>query len=190
MGKYVERGRQPPHPVGADDPGAIALLKEEHQIFRSLFDRAEDAEGEDMVRIARELCMRLDVHMTLEEEILYPALAPLIGQDEINEGIVEHGSGKALIEELEQLDGTEELFKTKVHVLGEITTHHIDEEDEDMFADATEAHRAGRIDLDALGAELDRRRTELFANIEQSGDEGPTDETEASEIETVVSEAG
>ena len=186
MGKYVEAGREPPHSVAADDPRAIKLLKEEHQRFRDLFDRAEDAEGDQLVAIARELCMRLGVHMTIEEEIFYPAVAEVVGEDEIKEGIVEHATGRELAIELEQLDGTEPLFKTKVHVLGEVTMHHVDEEDEEMFEDARKAHAEGRIDLDQIGVELEARRTELYENIAATGEEGITCEAETSEVESVL----
>jgi hemerythrin HHE cation binding domain-containing protein len=187
MGKYVEQGKEAPHAVANDDPRAIALLKEEHQIFRQLFDRAEEAEGEAVVPIARELCMRLEVHMAIEEEIFYPALEAVIDKDEINEGIVEHATGKAIVTELEQLNGTEELFKTKVHVLGEVTMHHVDEEDEDMFEDAKKAHAEGKIDLGEIGARLEARRQELFDKIADTGDEGETGEVDANEVETIGS---
>lgn len=182
-GKYTQRNSQGDHRIAKDDPLAIALLKEEHHIFRELFDKAEASEGKARTAVARELCMRLAVHMTIEEEILYPALEPILGKDEINEGIVEHSSGKALVAEIEQLDGDEELFGAKVHVLGEETVHHIDEEDEDMFAEAREAHEAGKIDLDALGEKLRARQAELYDQIAADGELGKTDEAVAEEIE-------
>jgi hypothetical protein len=185
MGKYVERGQQAPHTVGEDDPLAIALLKDEHQAFRTLFDKAEEAEGDALVEVAREICLRLAVHMTIEEELLYPALKPVIGDDEVNEGIVEHAAGKALAAEIEQLNGDEELFASKVHVLGEETMHHVDEEDEEMFEDAKKAHREGRIDLEALGEQLRERQRELYDNIAETGDEGVTCDADAEEIETI-----
>ncbi|HEY6916295.1 MAG TPA: hemerythrin domain-containing protein [Allosphingosinicella sp.] len=174
-----------PHKTAKDDPRAIALLKDEHQTFRTLFDRAEQAEGEALVAIAQELCLRLDVHMTIEEEILYPALKAVIGEDEVNEGIVEHQSAKRLVEEIEQLNGDEPLYASKVHVLGEETLHHIDEEDEELFEKAKEAHRAGKIDLDAIGDRLRARQQQLYARIESTGDEGLTAEADAEEVETV-----
>ena len=186
MGKYVERGKAAPHKVAKDDPRAIALLKEDHHIFRQLFDKAEAADGPALVAVARELCMRLSVHMTIEEEIFYPALSAVVDKEEINEGIVEHETGKAIVTELEQLDGSEELFKTKIHVLGEVTMHHVDEEDSEMFADAKEAHRDGRIDLDQIGARLDARQAELFGNIAKTGDEGKTGDAVANEVETIA----
>ena len=186
MGKYEARNGEGDHRVHHDDPRAIALLKEEHHVFRALFDRARDAERDALVGIAAEVCMRLSIHMTIEEELLYPTLKPVLGSDEIDEGIVEHASGKALAAEIEQLDGTEELYKAKVHVLGEETIHHIDEEDRDMFKEAAEAHRAGKLDLDALGDTMRARQAELYDLIARTGETGPTRDANAEEIPTVA----
>ena len=182
MAKNAAKNDEAPHKIAKDDPLAITLLKEEHRIFRTLFDEAEEANDARLVEIARELCLRLNVHMTIEEEILYPALKSVIGEDEVNEGIVEHQSGKQLAAEIEQLNGDEPLFASKVHVLGEETLHHIDEEDEEMFEDAKAAHRDGRIDLDALGERLRARQRELYDHIVESGDEGRTSEADADEV--------
>lgn len=184
-GKYASRNEQGDHRIKKDDPLAIALLKDEHHVFRTLFDRAEAAEGDALVPIARELCMRLTVHMTIEEEILYPKVAAAIGDDEVNEGVVEHQSGKRIVAELEQLGGTETLYKSKVHVLGEETIHHIDEEDEDLFEEAKQAHAAGKIDLDAIGEALRARQAELYDQLAATGEVGITCETDADETETV-----
>ena len=184
-GKYTKRNDEGDHRIKDDDPVAITLLKEEHHAFRVLFDRAEQMEGAAIVPVAQEICMRLAVHMTIEEEILYPALKPVIGSGEIDEGIVEHAAGKVLASEIEQLDGNETLYKAKVHVLGEETIHHIDEEDEDMFEDAKRAHAAGKLDLDEIGARLRARQAELYDEIIASGELGRTDEADAEEIETI-----
>ncbi|MES2495544.1 MAG: hemerythrin domain-containing protein [Pseudomonadota bacterium] len=182
-GKYGSRNSQGQHRIDKKDPLAISLLKEEHHVFRNLFDEAETANPHRLASIARELCMRLTVHMAIEEEILYPALRPAIGDDEVNEGIVEHQSGKRIIAELEQLDGTEELFAAKVHVLGEETIHHIDEEDEDLFEDAKSAHEEGKVDLEALGQKLRARQAELYDQIMTSGETGKTSEAQPDEVE-------
>ena len=184
-GKYAPRNEQGKHVIAKDDPHALRVLKEEHHIFRKLFDEANHASEDRLLQIARELCMRLSVHMTIEEEILYPALKPVIGADEVDEGIVEHQSGKRICAELEQLDGTEELFASKVHVLGEETVHHIDEEDEDLFEDAKEAHEAGKVDLDALGDKLRTRQAELYDEIAETGETGKTCDAVADEVEKV-----
>ena len=187
MGKYAGRNEEGEHRIKDDDPKAIALLKDEHHAFRTLFDKAEEQEGEALVGTARELCLRLAVHMTIEEELLYPAVRDLgeDEKDEVNEGIVEHASGKALMAEIEQLDGTEELFKSKVHVLGEETIHHIDEEDEDLFETAKQAARDGKVDLDALGETMRARQAELYDQVADTGELGATDEAEVEEVPSV-----
>jgi hemerythrin-like domain-containing protein len=184
-GKYGARNSQGHHKIAKDDPIALQVLKDEHHIFRTLFDEAETASEKRLTAIARELCMRLTIHMTIEEEILYPALKPVIGADEVNEGIVEHQSGKYIIAELEQLNGDEELFSSKVHVLGEETVHHIDEEDEDLFEDAKDAHDTGKLDLDAIGEKLRARQKELYDEIAATGEVGKTHEADAEEIPQV-----
>lgn len=181
-GKYGPRNREGKHVIASDDPLAIGLLKQEHHVFRDLFDEAEQASRERLIEIARELCMRLIVHMTIEEEILYPACKPVIGEDEVDEGIVEHQSGKRIIAELEQLDGDEELFQSKVHVLGEETIHHVDEEDEELFEDARKAHARGELDLVALGERLRARQAELYDEIARTGETGKTCEAQPDEV--------
>lgn len=179
MSDYASRNDEGHHRIADDDPLAISLLKEQHHQFRALFDKANAVEGKDLKPVADELCLRLDVHMTIEEELLYPAGKQIGDADEVDEGIVEHAAGKTLMAEIVQMDGTEELYKSKVHVLGEQTIHHIDEEDEELFEEMKQAHVAGKLDLDALGQQLQARQQELYANVEASGDLGPTQEADA-----------
>lgn len=183
---YAARNGEGLHIIADDDPKAIALLKEEHHRFRELFTAAEAAEGADLKTIADEICLRLDVHMTIEEELLYPAGRQVGEADEVDEGIVEHKVGKDLAAEIVQLGGEEELYKAKVHVLGEQTIHHIDEEDEDLFEEMKEAHAAGKIDLNALGETIRARQAELYGEVEADGDLGPTQEADAEEIATAA----
>lgn len=183
-GKYESRNDQGKHAIAADDPAALKLLKQDHHRFRALFDAANAADGGALVSVAQELSMRLAVHMTIEEELLYPEMKKIV-EDEVDEGIVEHDTGKKLLLEIDNLDGTEPLYKSKVHVLGEVTAHHIDEEDEDLFEDAKKAHEAGKIDLDLLGEKMAARQAELYKRIEQTGEMGSTGEADAEEIPTV-----
>lgn len=185
MSDYAARNTQGLHRIAKDDPKALAVLKDEHHVFRTLFQQSKEAEGKALKKIADELCLRLTVHMTIEEELLYPAGKTLGDGDEVDEGIVEHAAGKDLIAEIEQLDGSEELYTSKVHVLGEQTIHHIDEEDEELFEEMKQAHQAGKIDLDALGDKIRARQAELYREVENDGEVGETAEADAEEIESV-----
>lgn len=169
MSNYAERGRTPPHAIMRDDPPPIVLIKEEHQIFRELFDRIESAEGDALIGLSGEICARLVIHMKIEEEILYPALKEVINAEEVDEGVVEHQVARNLIFDITRMTGREEMFRSKVHVLGEETMHHIGEEDSKLFEDAKEAWKQGRIDLVELGPQLRARRKELFDRLDSMG---------------------
>ena len=171
MSNYAERGRTPPHAIMRDDPPPIVLIKEEHQRFRELFDRAESAEGDALIGISGEIGARLLIHMEIEEDILYPALKEVINVEEVDEGIVEHQVARNLILDITRMTGREEMFKSKVHVLGEETMHHIDEEDSKLFEGAKEAWEEGRIDLVELGQQLSARCKELYDRLDSIGRE-------------------
>ena len=162
MTAYVERASVPPHLVDERDPPAIALLKEDHQILRAMFDLVETAEDDVLVPIAADICVRLVIHMAVEEHSLFPALRPVIGNREIDEGMVEHEVSKRLISEIMEMADRKEVLRARVHVLGETTVHHIDEEDRVIFRDSRKAWEEGKIDLVELGNEMSRLRRELF----------------------------
>jgi len=169
MGNYAERNRLPPHAVAVGDPPAIAAIKDDHQMFRALFDLAEESDGRSLAALSREICLRLAIHMVIEEEILYPALKPAIGINEIDEGIVEHEVARRLILEIAQMTGGEELFKARVHVLGEETMHHIDEEDRQILPKARAAWDEGKVDLVHIGQQIEDRRLELYEEVDSRG---------------------
>ena len=141
-------------PIPADEPRAIALLKEDHRVFDRLFDEFEKAQRKRKVEIAQELCLRLTVHTKIEEEVFYPAIKGKVDEDEIDEALVEHQTADALAAEIQEMDGSEELYDAKVHVLGEQVRHHVAEEEEEMFEEAKKA----KLDLDALGERMAARR--------------------------------
>lgn len=162
MTGYVKRASVPPHLVNDRDPPAFALLKEDHQILRALFDLVETVPDDVLFAVAGDICIRLAIHMEVEEHLLYPALKPAIGSSEVDEAIVEHQVTKRLISDIMGMTGREKPFRAKVHVLGEETVHHFDEEDRVLFRHARKAWEEGKIDLVELGTEMGRHRRELF----------------------------
>ena len=182
MGAYTARNGEGLHRIAEDDPIALQVLKDEHHKFRELFDAAKEAKSAALKTIGDELCLRLDVHMTIEEEILYPVGKKVGEADNVDEGIVEHAAGKELAGQIAQMDGTEELYASKIHVLGEQTIHHIDEEDEELFEELKEAHEKGEIDLNTIGEQLRARQADLYQKVEATGDVGPTQEADAEEV--------
>jgi hemerythrin superfamily protein len=146
---------------------AIALLKEDHRAVEKLFGDFEAAKGDGRKQtLARRICLELTVHTMIEEEIFYPACDGKIDEDLLKEAYVEHDAAKLLIAEIEAGEGKgDDFFDAKVQVLGEEITHHVREEEKELFP---QVRKAG-IDLDALGERLAVRKAELVREFKASG---------------------
>jgi hemerythrin superfamily protein len=149
---------------------AITLLKEDHREVEKLFKEFESAKGEGRKqKLAHKICLELIVHSELEETIFYPACEGTVDEEELKEGYVEHDAAKLLIAEIEAAEeGTEDdFFDTKVHVLQEEIEHHIKEEEGPggIFSQA----RKGKLDMDAIGEQLARKKEELTERYEADG---------------------
>lgn len=166
MSNYAERNTQGHHQVRKSDPAPIAHLKREHHKFRELIDRINAASTAARKKaLATELHRLLASHIALEEELFYPVVRARGLTDEVNEGLVEHDVQRFLSAQIEAMDGSEELYGTRLGVLGEMLVHHIDEEDEEMFLEAKRL----RVDFEALNTAMEAREDDLEAEYEETG---------------------
>jgi hypothetical protein len=141
---------------------AIALLKADHRKVEDLFEKYEKSRGKK-AEIARQICLELTVHATIEEEIFYPACKEAVEDDKLDEAYVEHDGAKVLIAEISNGSPEDEFYDAKVKVLSEEIKHHVKEEEQrdGIFAQA----KASKLDLKALGAQLAARKKELMAKL-------------------------
>lgn len=148
---------------------AIALLKEDHRKAEELFEQFEKARGEGRKqKLALQVCAELTIHTMIEEEIFYPALDGKADEDLLKESFVEHDAAKALIAEIESGEPSDDFYDAKVKVLKEEIEHHVKEEErpkDGLFAQARDAD----VDLDALGEQLLRRKTQLQEEMKVGG---------------------
>lgn len=140
---------------------AISMLKADHRRVESLFKQFDGAEDDaTQERLAREIVQELTVHAELEEQVFYPAVQAA-APDEIDlimEAVLEHGSLKMLIGQLEEIGPGDPLFKPSVKVLKEYVQHHVKEEENEMMPKAS---RAG-VDLEAIGEEMAKLKQKLL----------------------------
>jgi hypothetical protein len=149
-------------------PNAIALLEADHRQVEDLFESYEKARGEDRKRsLAKQICLLLSVHATIEEETFYPACNGEVEEDTLHEAYVEHDGAKALIAELLTAPADDPFRDAKVTVLQEMIKHHVKEEEQrdGLFAQAKRAE----VDLEELGARLSALKQELQAKYEEVG---------------------
>jgi hemerythrin superfamily protein len=142
---------------------AVALLKADHRQVEQWFEEFESARSaEKKKHLAANICAALTVHTKIEEEIFYPAfLSATKDKDIHHEAIIEHDGAKKLIAEIKASDPSDDYFDAKVSVLAEMIKHHVKEEEQKdgMFA---EAKASKKLDVQALGSELARRKAELM----------------------------
>ena len=147
---------------------AIALLKNDHRTVEGLFERFEKTSAKAAKeKIAKQVCLELMVHATIEEEVFYPAVKGVVDDDLYDEALVEHDGAKVLIAEILEGSAGDDYYDAKVKVLSEMIKHHVKEEEQrdGMFAQA----KKGDIDLDALGAALAARKQEVIAKFAREG---------------------
>ncbi|SEK23009.1 Hemerythrin HHE cation binding domain-containing protein [Roseateles sp. YR242] len=158
---------------GSEPLDAIALLTGDHQEVQTLFkayQKLVDDDGEEDLReqLAQEICSKLTVHATIEEELFYPAARESLGDEDgddlLDEAEVEHASAKDLIAQISEGSASDELYDAKVKVLGEYIAHHVKEEEKELFPKV----KKSALDLDALGEELSARKSELMLELEEA----------------------
>jgi hemerythrin-like domain-containing protein len=122
----------------------VELLEADHAKVKALFDKFEAA-GERMTKAKQQLVedvfMALEVHAHLEEEIFYPAIKAVGGKDGaqlIAESLEEHQVVKTLMADMRALEPSDAQYAAKFTVLMENVRHHIEEEEDEMFAIAEE----------------------------------------------------
>jgi hemerythrin superfamily protein len=140
---------------------AIALLRADHERVKEMFGRFENVRGRDRKEnLVEQICLELQVHTAIEEEIFYPAVREAIDDaDLMDEALVEHQSAKDLIAQLQSTSAGDDLYDARVTVLGEYVLHHVKEEQGEMFP---KARKAG-LDLRALGERMQERKAQLMS---------------------------
>lgn len=146
---------------------ALKLLKEDHDRVRNLLEKLDDTTSrakKTRRELLDEIATELKVHTQIEEEIFYPAFreAAEKSHDEALywEALEEHG----LVDDYElpriaETDPTTEEFSAKAGVLKELVTHHVHEEEKEMFPRAKKL--MSKDELARLGERLERRKQEL-----------------------------
>lgn len=144
---------------------AIELLKQDHREVEQLFEQFEKAKGDGRKqKLAHQICRELTIHAMLEEQVFYPACKGKIEDDMLKEAFVEHDSAKMLIAEIEAGEPSDEFYDAKVKVLKEQIEHHIEEEEKQTGSLFKQARQSG-VDLEDLGEQMARRKTELNTEI-------------------------
>jgi hemerythrin-like domain-containing protein len=146
---------------------ALAVLAGGHEQTRALADdcrrfshglachRGADA---DMRRAAETLCRAMRRLAALEEELFYPAARGALEASSVVElAALEHATARQIIRQMQAADPRGAHYEALLAALVDCVERHARHEECELFPRL----RASRLDLDALGERLARRRHEL-----------------------------
>ena len=114
-------------------------IKKEHDEFRELITEIENAKGDKKKSLFEELYAMLIGHHESEEHVLFPdvkAKSDEEGKDIVMEMIEEHSLASYQFSVLQKTGIDNETWDAKFSVLKEVLTHHMDEEEKDLFKQA------------------------------------------------------
>jgi hypothetical protein len=141
-------------------PSATDMIRADHTRVLALFHRY-DIDGSPRVKraLVESICLGLEVHAQVEEEIFYPALRRA-GSTLVEKAVPEHEEMRRLIATLRETDpAIAEYDATFMDLMREVI-HHVADEETAMLPHAESLLR-GR--LGVLGAQMAKRRVQLKA---------------------------
>lgn len=142
----------------------LSLIEADHRKVEDLFSEMEMAEGKKAQTCFEQIYRELTLHAKAEELVFYPALREFEETEEyIEEAEEEHNSVKILLEEMKSLKLNHSEFQTKLVHLQESVTHHVEEEEEEVFAAVREAFDEQQ--LQDLGEEFQSAKTKAEADL-------------------------
>jgi hemerythrin superfamily protein len=142
-------------------PNITTMIRMDHTHVLAAFRRFRSYMPPGRKRaLVTNVCLALEVHAQLEEEIFYPALAAVAPDDDVlDKSRPEHDEMRRLIAELRALQPDNELFDDTFRTLMRTVLHHVADEEtvllplaEDVLGD----------ELGALGWRMTKRRMELL----------------------------
>ena len=142
-------------------PGAVGMIRMDHSHVLATFHQYEiGTPPKTRQALASTICLALEIHAQIEEEIFYPAMRTA-DSEVVDKNIHEHDEMRRLIAHLRGADpATPEYDRTLMELMREVM-HHVADEETILLPDAERVLGPDR--LSELGAEMAKRRLQLSA---------------------------
>jgi hemerythrin superfamily protein len=139
------------------------LLRNDHEIVKSLFDKLKTPNGGRNQNTKREVFndirREILIHTQMEMEIFYPALAATSSEratELVSMAEREHHAIEKLLQDMNLMGASDKDFEAKMGDLMEEVGRHFDMEEEEIFDEARKNLPEYR--LEELGLEMEARR--------------------------------
>lgn len=142
-------------------PSITNMIRMDHAHVLTTFHQYQaDTSPRIKKGLADTLCVALEIHAQLEEEIFYPAMRASADSEFVQKSVPEHDQMRRLITQLRNLEPGHASYDETFFELMNGVMHHVADE-ETLLLPAAERVLADR--LGELGAEMTRRRLQLAA---------------------------
>ena len=140
-----------------DARSALDVIKADHKEVEDLFEQvlSDETPAAERRRTTAKIVDALTLHARMEEALFYPELRAAGGREErdtVLEAAEEHGMVKDMLAKIKRSVGRDETMKAKLTVLKEMVTHHVKEEEGEIFDEARRV--LGDERLEELGAKM------------------------------------
>lgn len=146
-------------------PSIFEAIERDHDNHRRILRKLDETQGDSAERRAlfNTLKREVEAHAAAEEQTFYASLiAEPEGQEKARHSISEHKEASDLIDELDAMDFSSPGWLSRFRSLKEALEHHMDEEEDEVFARARKLLASEEIDK--LGREFaDRKSSEMAA---------------------------
>ena len=141
-------------------------LKQDHDKQRMLIEKLENTSGdsEEREELWRQLFAELEAHALAEEQVFYSELMERPDATEkARHSVSEHKEMSDIAEELDEMDMSSTGWLTRFKTLAHKVTHHVDEEEEEVFPKAKKVIDAAV--ADRLSSEFSDRKSAELDNV-------------------------
>ena len=132
----------------------MTMLEQDHREVEELFEKIKNTNGAVRAQLVSRLAADLRLHMKVEESIVYPAIAKQVddGDDMVEEAKTEHEGARKVLADVEKLSPNEPGFDGALEMLEAGISHHVEEEEDEVFPKLRESVSAE--ELDDLGEKV------------------------------------
>jgi hemerythrin superfamily protein len=109
------------------------VLEADHRMVEQLFEQIEQAEGDARTPLIDQLATSLRGHMELEEQVVYPAMEPVTGAEEVQEGVTEHALARKALQDMLDLAPDQPGFGAALDAVKAGIEHHVEDEEGEVF---------------------------------------------------------
>jgi hemerythrin superfamily protein len=142
-------------------PSVTNMIRMDHTHVLTTFHQYEPGASARVKKgLVDQICVAIEIHAQLEEEIFYPAMRAVADTEFVRKSVPEHDEMRRLINQLRKLEPEDAGFDETFYQLMNNVMHHVADEETLLLPTA---ERVLADQLGELGARMTKRRLQLAA---------------------------